>query len=194
MLGDGELAPIQATITLNSRADLKYSKFVADLGKRLLGERPRIYKRKDYNALILYYNGRFLVNFLVKIGLKIGNKVRQQIDAPAWIKNFLPYKIACLRGIMDTDGEIFLHKYKVNDKKYFYRKVCFVNRSIPLLNFVKNTLKELGFNPKLINNVANKRVWLYNSVEVANYLKKLEQIILDLESRRVTQTVTRTVC
>jgi len=72
---------------------------------------------------------------------------------------------------MDTDGGIFIHKYKVNKKQYSYKKICFTNRSLPLLIFVKETLEELGFTPKLITKVENKKVWLYNEQEVKNYMR-----------------------
>jgi hypothetical protein len=173
LLGDGCITPGQCNVTLNSVADCEYVPFVARLGKYLFGEEPKLYRRKDSKALVLYYNGRSMIRYLLSIGLKIGDKVRQQVDVPNWIKSYLPYKIACVRGLMDTDGGVFLHKYKVNGKEYFYKKICFSNKSIPLLIFVKKTLKELGFNPKIVNNVVNKQVWLYNNTEVKDYLKKI---------------------
>lgn len=173
MLGDGSITHGQCNITLNSVADYKYVHFVSQLEKYLFGEEPKLYKRKDSKALVLYYNSRFMIKYLLSIGLRIGNKVKQQVDVPDWIKGNLSYKIACVRGLMDTDGGIFLHKYNVNGKEYVYKKICFTNRSIPLLIFVKKTLEELGFTPKMISNVVNKQVWLYNTKEVMDYLKKV---------------------
>lgn len=173
MLGDGGITAGQFNITLNSVVDREYVYFVSQLEKNLFGEEPKLYKRKDSKALVLYYNSRFLIRYLLSIGLKIGNKVKQQVDAPDWIKSSLIYRIACVRGLMDTDGGVFLHKYNVNGKEYVYRKICFTNRSIPLLMFVKKTLEELGFTPKLVSKVANKKVWLYNINEVKAYLKKV---------------------
>lgn len=173
MLGDGCITQGQCNITLNSVADREYVYFVSQLEQSLFGEEPKLYKRKDSKALVLYYNSRFLVRYLLSIGLKIGDKVRQQVDAPDWIKSSFMYKMACVRGLMDTDGGVFLHKYKVNGKDYFYKKICFSNKSIPLLMFVKKTLEELGFTPKLVRNVVNKQIWLYNNTEVMDYLEKI---------------------
>ena len=173
MLGDGCITPGQFNITLNSIADSEYVYFVSQLEKNLFGEEPKSYKRKDSKALVLYYNSRFIIRYLLSIGLKIGNKVRQQVDVPNWIKSHPLYKIACVRGLMDTDGGVFLHRYKVNGKDYFYKKICFSNKSIPLLIFIKAALEELGLNPKVINNVANKQVWLYNNTKVKEYLEKV---------------------
>jgi len=173
MLGDGCITPGQLNITLNSVADRQYVYFVSQLEKNLFGEEPKLYKRKDSKALVLYYNSRFIIRYLLSIGLKIGNKVRQQVGVPDWIKSDPLYRIACVRGLMDTDGGVFLHRYKVNGKDYLYKKICFSNMSIPLLIFVKETLNQLGFTPKMINNVVNKQVWLYNNKEVRDYLKKV---------------------
>ncbi|KKT72412.1 MAG: hypothetical protein UW68_C0038G0007 [Candidatus Collierbacteria bacterium GW2011_GWB1_44_6] len=67
---------------------------------------------------------------------------------------------------MDTDGGIFLHRYKVNNKYYDYFKICFTNMSKPLLKFVFETLTTLGFNPKY---ASYNKVWLYDSKEVRRY-------------------------
>lgn len=170
MLGDGGITSGQCTITLNSVADREYVLFILRLGEKLFGEIPKTIKRKNSKAIIIYYNGVLLVKFFVKIGLKIGNKVKQQVDVPEWIKNSQNLSRACLRGLIDTDGGIFLHKYKVSGKEYAYKKICFSNRSIPLLMFVADTLKKLGFTPKIIDKVENKKVWLYNEKEVKRYL------------------------
>ncbi|MCX6704929.1 MAG: LAGLIDADG family homing endonuclease, partial [Candidatus Woesebacteria bacterium] len=92
------------------------------------------------------------------------------VGVPDWIQQKNEYRIACLRGLMDTDGGVFIHKYKVNNKYYSYRKICFTNRSVPLLRFVYDTLKELGLTAKIVDKVENKKVWLYNTHEVASYL------------------------
>lgn len=171
MLGDGNIGKLQISITLNSIADADYSIFVSKLCNKLFGCYPVIMKKKDCNAVSVYYNGINLVKFLCGIGMFVGNKVKQQVSVPAWILKNIEYKKVCLRGLMDTDGGVFIHKYKVNGKEYSYRKICFTNYSLPLLNFVYNTLKELGFTPKIIDKVVNKKVWLYNTHEVAEYLK-----------------------
>ena len=170
MLGDGNMGKLQISITLNSIVDADYSIFVSNLCNKLFGCHPKIIKKKSCNALSVYYNGANLVKFLTGIGMKVGNKVKQQVGVPDWIQQKNEYRIACLRGLMDTDGGVFIHKYKVGNKYYSYRKICFTNRSIPLLRFVHDTLKELGLTAKIVDKVENKKVWLYNTHEVASYL------------------------
>lgn len=170
MLGDGGITASQCTITLNSEADANYILFINNFAESLFREKPRAFKHKHDKAITLYYNGSFLVNYFVKLGLKIGNKVKQQVDIPQWIKDSQKLRIACLRGLMDTDGGVFLHKYKLGGKDYVYKKISFSNRSIPILLFVHKTLEELGFRPKIRDKVDNKKVWLYNSKDVELYL------------------------
>lgn len=171
LLGDGGITLSQATITLNSIADRDYLHFVKKLANSLFQSSFKSLVKKNCNAVVIYFNSIFIVNYLHTIGLKSGNKVQLQVDVPEWIRDSIAYKTACLRGLMDTDGGIFLHKYKIKNKQYVYKKVCFVNRSIPLLNFVFNTLLELGFTPKMITRPENKRVWLYNKSETEKYIK-----------------------
>lgn len=171
MLGDGGITSGQCTITLNSEADKDYIQYVSGLGKLLFGEEPKKFYYKTDKAVCLYYNRISLVQYLVSIGLKIGNKVKQQVGVPEWINSSQKFKIACLRGLMDTDGGVFLHRYTVNGKKYMYKKISFSNRSLPILQFVFNVLSELKFTPKIIDKIANKKVWLYNANEVEQYLK-----------------------
>lgn len=170
LLGDGGLTQWQVCITLNSEADKNYIPFVVSLGKQLFGIEPKLIKRKHSKAIVIYYNGVKLVNYLTKIGLKTGNKIKQQVDVPSWIKSSITYRTACLRGLMDTDGGVFLHRYKVRGKTYTYKKISFANRSLPLISFVSKTLKIVGLTPKIFDKMDTKRVWLYNKDEIEEYL------------------------
>lgn len=171
LLGDGHVGKEQWSIALNLIKDREYSTFVKKLIIKLFGFIPSIIIRNDCHVFIIQGSGRRSIQYFVKLGLKIGNKVKQQVGVPDWIQKTPLYRIACLRGMVDTDGGIFNHTYKVNGKIYSYKKLAFVNRSVPLLLFAYNTLQGLGFTPKLIDKVENKRVWLYNQGEVARYLK-----------------------
>jgi intein/homing endonuclease len=87
--------------------------------------------------------------FFDKLGLKKGDKVKQQVDIPDWIKQNRLYSIACLRGLVDTDGCIFTHSYRVNDKLYRYKKFSFTNSSKFLRQSVFAILKDNGLNPRM---------------------------------------------
>lgn len=162
-----ELQKKQATITLNTEADKEYVHYVSRLGNTLFGQKPSISNRKDCKATNLRYSGIKLIEFLLKVGLKRGDKVKQQVDVPDWIKSSIKYKVACLRGLMDTDGCISRCTHKYKTKSYTYYNPCFANRSKPLLDFVTNTLEELKLHPS----VAGERIWLYNKTSVKDYFK-----------------------
>ncbi len=171
LLGDGHIGKEQWSITVNSIVDKKYAEYIFGLTKKLFGFEPAFYKRKKMNAIVISGSGIKSIEYFHKLGLKTGNKVKLQVDVPEWIKLEKNYRIAALRGLMDTDGGVFLHRYSVNGKEYIYKKICFSNRSVPLLYFVSNVLNELKLTPKIIDKVENKKVWLYNAKEVESYLR-----------------------
>ena len=150
VLGDGGISQRQVTITLHYKDDKEYSKFVVNLIKRLFDVPVGIYFRKKDSVVNYIVSRSELVRFCIeKLGLKRGNKIKQQVDIPDWIKKNKVYCIACVRGLVDTDGCIFTHRYKVNGKWYAYKKLSFTSFSEPLRNSVFNILKDNGLNPRL---------------------------------------------
>lgn len=153
ILGDGGINPRQIIITLHYKDDKKYGKFVVNLIKKIFNVPVGTCYRKK-SSVINYVISRIeLVRFCTeKLGLKQGNKVKQQIDIPQWIKQNKQYAIACVRGLVDTDGCIFNHKYKVKKKWYSYKKLSFTSYSKPLRESVSNILKNNGLGPRLAQN------------------------------------------
>ena len=150
VMGDGGITKRQITITLHSKDDKEYGKFVVALIKKLFDVPVGTYYYKVYHAINFIISRSELVKFCTEeLGLKIGNKVKQQIDIPDWIKRNKQYAIACVRGLVDTDGSVFTHRYKVNGKWYKYKKLAFTSYSEPLRQSVFNILKENGLNPRL---------------------------------------------
>lgn len=168
VLGDGHLSKDQCFIYFNMKKDQEYADYIKKLIQKLFKYDPYKFYRRKQGVLILLTSGRNLIDFLVSKGLKTGNKVKQQVEVPLWIRNNFNYSKKCLRGLMDTDGGIFIHRYKVGGKEYQYRKICFTNKSQPLLDFVYGTLKKIDLTPKYKE---EKRVWLYSEKEVSQYLK-----------------------
>jgi len=149
VLGDGGITQYQTRISFHSIDEKKYSKFVADLIKGLFAVPIGIHYDKNDLEFDLVISRSELVRFCTeKLELKQGNKIKRQIDIPEWIKRNRGYAIACLRGLIDTDGCIFTHCYKVNGKLYSYKKLAFTSYSKPLRQSVFNILKENGLNPR----------------------------------------------
>jgi len=150
IIGDGGITKNQVTITLNSKDDKEYIKFVIALIKKLFNVHIGTHYRKKYQVVNLNISRSELVRFCTeRLGLKCGNKIKQQVDIPDWIKRNNLYSIACTRGLIDTDGCIFNHRYKVNSKFYNYKKLVFTSYSGPLRQSVFNIFKNIGLNPRL---------------------------------------------
>lgn len=182
LLGDGGISRNQIVVSLNSIEDVGYAKFVITLIKKLFSVPVGTYLDKNAAVIDLVISRVELVRFCVKkLGLKVGNKVKQQVDIPEWIKRDKHYLIACTRGLMDTDGSVFLHRYKVGGKWYAYPKISFSNRSIPLLEGVFHALTLLGMKPRITKDRKDVRIESQKDVKLyfdlvgtsnAKYLKK----------------------
>lgn len=150
ILGDGGISARQVIITLNRVDDMEYINFLTKLIKRLFGIKPGIHHRKDSVADAIVISRIELVDYCTKyLGLKSGNKVKQQVDIPGWIKRNRKFRLACVRGLIDTDGSIFTHSYKVNGKLYNYKKLAFTSASEPLVKSVYGVLQNAGLKPRI---------------------------------------------
>jgi intein/homing endonuclease len=150
VLGDGGMTRGQLSITLNSKDDLEYSQFVIHLCKKLFRVNPSVYIRKDQNALVIMISRVALIRFLTQeLGLVVGNKVKHQVAIPDWIMTKKVHQIACLRGLVDTDGSVFTHRYTVKGKQYTYKKLSYTSASTPLKYGARNIFKTLGMQPRL---------------------------------------------
>lgn len=145
VIGDGSISKRQITITSNYKDEKKYCYFIIKLCNKLFGVMPTMRHRKPKSTYDVVVSRTALTDFLTKdLGLKIGSKTRQQIDIPKWIQKDKKLSIACLRGLVDTDGSIITHKYKSKNKYYSYKKIGFTNRSRPVLEFVNGILNKSG--------------------------------------------------
>ena len=150
MMGDGGISTTQLVVTLHRIDDWEYGKFVRNLIQRLFNVKPSIYLYPNFLAYRLIVSRVQLVNFCIKqLGLKLGNKIKQNLDIPDWIRGNRKYEIACMRGLVDTDGCIFKHSYRVGRKVYSYKKLSFTSASNYLLMSVYQILKNLDMNPRL---------------------------------------------
>ncbi|HEY9583518.1 MAG TPA: LAGLIDADG family homing endonuclease [Candidatus Paceibacterota bacterium] len=145
MIGDGNITDYAITITLDTLADKEYILYVKNLLKKLFGINPKIYNLKKYRATNITIQRKNLTEFCGTLGLGVGDKIRQNLDIPNWIKENSDFYIACIRGLFDTDGCVFNHSYKVNGKRYNYIKIALTNKCTLVLLSVKRFLINLGF-------------------------------------------------
>lgn len=149
MLGDGNLTKIKAykigtyqiRIVGDSRFDREYLiNFVKPLIEKLFKINVNLHKIKNSNGLNVNANGLRLVEFLESKGFKPGDKIRNQITMPDWIKKNPKFLRACIRGMYDTDGSV----YKLTNQNS--HQFSFRNYNYTLITDVRNSLLSLGIN------------------------------------------------
>jgi hypothetical protein len=134
VLGDGGISNYQLVITLHHTEEIEYTIFIMQLIKSLFGVDPQRYHSPQHSVFDITVSRKELVEFCVQeLGLHIGSKVAQQVDIPLWIKEDHDFSVACLRGLVDTDGSIFTHRYKSGGRWYAYKKLDFTSMSKPML-------------------------------------------------------------
>lgn len=147
ILGDGSIAKYHVGITLNNTTDGLYSIYIEKLIKKLfgIGVTKKIY---DVRTLQITVTGINVVEYLLKLGLKRGDKLKSQVTIPNWIKSKPSYLRACIKGLVDTDGCVYIdtHKYKTK----IYKNIClaFTSYSTILLHDVYIALSGLDLQPK----------------------------------------------
>lgn len=171
MLGDGNSHRTQAykkgtymiRIVGDIRKDREYlTGYVKPLIERLFRIRVRVGKFKS-NAMFIESHSRELVSFLELKGFKPGDKIRNQLGIPEWIKNNNDFLRMCLRGLYDTDGSV----YKLTNQNSC--QIDFCNYNQRLLADVRDALIELGISPSKISK--QKDVYITKKSEIAKFLK-----------------------
>jgi len=147
MLGDGNLMMKKdykiGTYQIRIVGDSRYGKsyllnYVKPLIEYLFSIKVAVFKQKNTNALYLTCTGKKLAEFLEDIGFKAGDKIRNRLTIPDWIKNNQNFLRACLRGLYDTDGSA----YKLTNQNVY--QFSFRNYNSDLINNVRNSLLLLG--------------------------------------------------
>jgi intein/homing endonuclease len=167
VLGDGSLSEFTLKITFNNETDKQYSVFVRQLILELFGITSRIiFHKADKSCDIAVYS-KSLVDFLQSSGLKKGNKVKNKINIPSWIKRDRRFRIACMRGLADTDGSFYKYRHTVQGYAYSNFAFCFTNRSRNLLLSVYEILKTEGFHAI----ESKERIYLYKLEDIRRYFE-----------------------
>ncbi|TFG11354.1 MAG: hypothetical protein EU535_07330 [Promethearchaeota archaeon] len=199
ILGDGHItfnrkkSEYLCEIAFNS-LEMDYVYYVNDLIKYVFDIKPKLEVRKKDNTTLLRIFKKEIIQFLLDLGLKAGNKVRNQVEIPFWIKKrppieknkkkwelFYKYvKSACLRGLLDTDGSIYLSWHK--KKNYLTIGMNFTNASQPLVEDFKVLCDSLGIGlskiSKYVSIKNNKRFIAYSVSTEAK--RKIYNLIFEI--------------
>ena len=170
MMGDGGIGSSwQATITVNAEADKAYIPFLQNLCSRLFGYTPSVSRRKNAKAAVLRISSASIVDFLIERGLPQGDKLRQGLRIPAWILLNPEFRKACVRGLVDTDGCLYIHRHTVAGKLFRNIGMCFCSYSPELIKQVAKIFEEFGIIPHISNR--GRSIYLYKASAVAEYLE-----------------------
>ena len=168
MLGDGCIRnPWQAGVSFNQHGDRPHAEFIRTLIKQLFGLDAAYYIRPSSADLII--SSAALVSFLQEQGFPKGSKCETLTQVPRWIQEAQNLRNACLRGLMDTDGCVFRHRYRINGKEYSYPKLAFAAAIPCLTQFVLENLQALDI-PAYVHQ-QGQRVFVYSRKAVVRYFK-----------------------
>lgn len=166
-LGDGSFRnKYQITISYNYRNEKGYAVYIKCLITNLFGLEARQQIREKYGSADLVITGSNLVDFLLNLLDVKSIREKNSFTLPKWVGDSDRYKIAFVRGLFDTEGCIYRHKYLSNKKVYSYLKIAITNYLAKILNLLNNLLQEIGFHPVTYRN----RVYLYSQKEVNSFL------------------------
>lgn len=172
LLGDGGITPYQVCVTLNSKTDRQYAEYVSSLFNKLFRISISLQESKDENCITVVASSRNLVEFLLSIGLVQGNKIRQQIDIPAWIFTKPEYIKYCIRGLMDTDGCFYIDHHRIGGKQYYHSALAFTSYSPPLFDSVNKMFKTMGYHPTG-KKEHRRNIFLRREKEILRYFKEI---------------------
>lgn len=170
MIGDGSITNYQIQISMSSIVDKDYALYVKKLIEELFQVPVSVIFLSSSNVIKLVVSRKSLVEYCQKIGLKKGNKINAGLSVPQWIYEEKKYQVACLRGIMDTDGCIYneIHRYK--NKTYKYKRWNVTSASKELRKDVARILKNLRISFKERN---QRSLQIEKRDEIKKYFKEV---------------------
>lgn len=167
LLGDGSINEHQVRIYNNNKTDRNYAYFIKKIISNLF-KMPSTITVRDKNTIIVTASSKNLVDYLVKCGMKKGDKILNGADVPEWILKDKEFSKSCLRGLMDTDGGIYFHNHITQGNRYRHMGLCFTSHSKTLLNSVHKIFLGLNLNCKISG---GRRIFIYDRKEIGKYME-----------------------
>jgi len=172
LLGDGCLYKNDKThqckvmVSLN-KDDIEYVNYVKELIKKTLNRECKLYIRESMKVIELVIYSKETLDGLISIGLESGRKINNQSGVPRWIMENREFTIACLRGLVDTDGCIFLNR------RDDVLGINFSNHSERLLYDFKEMCESLDIN---ITKIQKDSINIYSKSTVKQFLTTIQPI------------------
>lgn len=179
--GEKEYKDSALSISLNRIEEGEYVNYVKDFMQRMFKINPELFPRKGSKGIDLKLHGDGLIDTLEAKGLMTGNKVKNQVSVPPWIKKekgwiennleewkskYKPLVIRGLKGLVDTDGSIYVTSYKTIN-------INFRNGSEPLVQDFKEMCDSLDIRTSKVSmNISTKNGKQYKGYQVHIYSKE----------------------
>lgn len=169
-LGDGNLSnPNGRAVRLRITCDTKYpeliQKICSSIQKILPNNKVSIIKRATTFCDVSCYSN----SWEKLLGWKAlgGSKYKQNVTIPKWIKENRKYSIECLRGLLETDGSIYLDRG--------YKMINFVTIIKILAQDTIDIINRLGYKAKMYE-LSSKTKIRYNirlSKDVESFIQEI---------------------
>jgi len=166
MLGDGNIWKNRVKIAFDKR-NTPYIIYVRELFEKIFGIKLKREFVEETNNAYLYVSNRLIIEELFKDGLQRGDKIKNRLGIPVWIKQNKDYLKSCIKGLIDTDGCIYVCK---REKQTY---VKFTNFNERLLKDFKEATNALGYSFAKAN---KNNFCLYRKNEVANFIKDIKPL------------------
>lgn len=166
MLGDGNLNHRGVKIAFDKR-NISYMNYVNKLFKRLIGFELKQDIYEETNQGYLYFYSTQLAEDLTSFELIKGDKIKNNVGIPDWIKENEIYSKRCIRGLIDTDGCIYICKRERQ------RYVKFTNFNRRLLLEFRDLALRLGYHFTSSN---KNNVCLYRKDEVIKFINDIKPV------------------
>ncbi len=196
ILGDGNThyekgKKYRLRISSNRVEEKKYRNYTKELMEELFNISPKSYDKSDRKGTDLTIYNKSVVEGLIEKGIIPGDKVKNQVKVPNWVKKTERNKIGCLRGLFDTDGSVYLR----NTQKSF--GLNFKNGSFPLVKDFKEICESVGIEtqkipkPKIYQNPDTKEEFktyqttIENKFEISKFLYNVKPKKWDFHAKTI---------
>lgn len=164
-LGDGTLTKYFVRISGDYRYDLPYFDYLSNITYELFDIKPSIRKEKNRNTLYITILSKKVCSFLNKnFNIRYGHKIKNKTSIPKKILENKKLSIACLRGLIDTDGSI-----SRRGRKGSQFCIQFTSHNKKLLEQVNNIGKEI----KIFTFYDKTGTGTNNKEKILEYFKKV---------------------
>ena len=176
ILGDGHISNFKRgkkircyfiRIAGNAETDKDYlTNYIPSLFKKVFGEKGSLHFSKKSKVGYYTIYGKNYVGLMDSLGIKSGNKKKNNQGIPKWIKKNKNYLSRCIKGLIDTDGSIhYISKKNLN------LRISYTSYIPELLKDVREGLSELHFNPSKI--IRERQIFLSRKEEIKKYVKEI---------------------